>query len=47
MLISGEAGVGKTRLMEAFADRLRWQGVRVLWGRSYEFERALPYQPPC
>ena len=45
VLISGEAGVGKTRLVEAFADRLRWQGVRVLWGRSYEFERALPYQP--
>jgi len=45
VLISGEAGVGKTRLVEAFADRVRWQGVRVLWGRSFEFERALPYQP--
>lgn len=45
VLISGEAGVGKTRLVQEFADRLRWQGVRVLWGRCYEFERALPYQP--
>ncbi len=45
VLISGEAGVGKTCLVEAFADRLRWRSVRVLWGRSYEFERALPYQP--
>jgi ABC-type oligopeptide transport system substrate-binding subunit len=45
VLISGEAGVGKTRLVEAFADRLRWQGVRGLWGRCYEFERLLPYQP--
>jgi ABC-type oligopeptide transport system substrate-binding subunit/DNA-binding SARP family transcriptional activator len=44
-LISGEAGVGKTRLVEAFADRVRWEGVRVLWGRCYELERALPYQP--
>ncbi len=44
-LISGEAGVGKTRLIEEFANRLRWQGVRVLWGRCYEFERVLPYQP--
>jgi ABC-type oligopeptide transport system substrate-binding subunit/DNA-binding SARP family transcriptional activator len=45
VLISGEAGVGKTRLVQEFADRLRWQGVRVLWGRCYEFERVLPYQP--
>lgn len=45
VLVDGEAGVGKTRLMEEFADRLRWQGVRVLWGRCYEFERVLPYQP--
>jgi predicted ATPase len=37
--------VGKTRLVEEFADHLRWQGVRVLWGRCYEFERLLPYQP--
>ena len=44
-LISGEAGVGKTRLVEELANRLRWQGVRVLWGRCYEFERLLPYQP--
>ncbi len=45
LLISGEAGVGKTRLVQAFADQQRWQGVRVLQGRCYEFERLLPYQP--
>ncbi|MGC9333142.1 MAG: ABC transporter substrate-binding protein, partial [Anaerolineae bacterium] len=45
VLISGEAGVGKTRLVEEFAHRLRSQNVRVLWGRCYEFERMLPYQP--
>ena len=45
VLISGEAGGGKTRLVEGLAEHLRWQGARVLWGRSYEFERALPYQP--
>jgi ABC-type oligopeptide transport system substrate-binding subunit/DNA-binding SARP family transcriptional activator len=45
VIISGEAGVGKTRLVEEFADHLRWQGIRVLWGRCYEFERILPYQP--
>jgi ABC-type oligopeptide transport system substrate-binding subunit/DNA-binding SARP family transcriptional activator len=45
LLVHGEAGVGKTRLVEEFANHLRWQGVRVLWGRCYEFERLLPYQP--
>jgi oligopeptide transport system substrate-binding protein len=45
LLIGGEAGVGKTRLVEEFANCLHWQGVRVLWGRCYEFERVLPYQP--
>jgi ABC-type oligopeptide transport system substrate-binding subunit/DNA-binding SARP family transcriptional activator len=45
VLISGEAGVGKTRLVHEFAHRLRSQGARVLCGRCYEFERMLPYQP--
>jgi ABC-type oligopeptide transport system substrate-binding subunit/DNA-binding SARP family transcriptional activator len=45
VLIHGEAGVGKTRLVEELADHVRWQGVRVLWGRCYAFERILPYQP--
>jgi ABC-type oligopeptide transport system substrate-binding subunit/DNA-binding SARP family transcriptional activator len=45
VLVHGEAGVGKTRLVEELADHLRWQGVLVLWGRCYEFERLLPYQP--
>ncbi len=45
VLISGEARVSKSRLVEEFANRLRWQGIRLLWGRCYEFERVLPYQP--
>ena len=45
VLVRGEAGMGKTRLVEALAGELCWQGVRVLWGRCYEFERLLPYQP--
>jgi len=45
ILVNGEAGVGKTRLVEEFVNHLQWQGVRVLWGRCYEFERLLPYQP--
>jgi tetratricopeptide (TPR) repeat protein len=45
VLISGEAGVGKTRLGEEF---LRWahtQGVQTLYGRCYELENPLPWQP--
>lgn len=45
VLIEGEAGVGKTRLVQELANHLRWRGIRVLWGRCYEFERYLPYQP--
>jgi ABC-type oligopeptide transport system substrate-binding subunit/DNA-binding SARP family transcriptional activator len=45
VLMSGEAGVGKSFLAEEFANRLRFQGVRVLWGNCYEYGRALPYQP--
>nr|MBC7243856.1 AAA family ATPase [Chloroflexota bacterium] len=45
VLIEGEAGVGKTRLAQELANRLHWRGVRLLWGRCYEFERHLPYQP--
>ncbi len=45
VLIRGEAGAGKTRLVEEFSQRAGWQGGRVLWGRSFEFERILPYQP--
>ena len=45
VLLYGETGVGKTRLVETFADQLRSRGAAVLWGRCYEFERRLPFQP--
>ncbi len=45
VLMSGEAGVGKSLIAEECANRLRAQGVRVLWGNCYEYGRALPYQP--
>jgi ABC-type oligopeptide transport system substrate-binding subunit/DNA-binding SARP family transcriptional activator len=45
VLISGEAGVGKTRLVDELTRQLRWRGDCVLSGRCYEFERFLPYQP--
>ena len=45
ILIGGEAGIGKSCLIQTFAEYLRWEGSLVLWGRCYEFERFLPYQP--
>ncbi len=44
ILISGEAGVGKTRLTEEFEAMVRWHGGMVTRGRCYESERTLPYQ---
>jgi DNA-binding SARP family transcriptional activator len=38
MLISGEAGIGKTCLAESFAAHARDAGARVQWVRSYEDE---------
>ena len=35
-VISGSAGMGKTRLAEWTAERAREQGARVLWGRCWE-----------
>lgn len=45
VLVHGEAGVGKTRLMKEFADQVSWKAVPSFWGRCYQFERLLPYQP--
>jgi DNA-binding SARP family transcriptional activator len=45
VLVAGEVGIGKTCFLETFAKNLSNQGTRVLWGRCYEFEHLLPYQP--
>ncbi|HEX4491394.1 MAG TPA: AAA family ATPase [Acidimicrobiia bacterium] len=45
-LVAGEAGVGKTRLVQVLADEVTAQGGRVLTGACLELvERALPYGP--
>lgn len=44
-LVSGEAGVGKTRLVEEFAAGVRPQGVALLRTRCHALERDIPYQP--
>jgi hypothetical protein len=40
VVVSGEAGIGKTWLVEAFADRLAQEGWEVAWGRCHETSGA-------
>ncbi len=44
-LISGEAGIGKTRLAEALGEWVQRQGIAVLPARCYAAEGDLPYAP--
>jgi tetratricopeptide (TPR) repeat protein len=44
-LISGEPGIGKTRLAEQLTEEAHKQGVRVMWGRCSEGEGAPAYWP--
>jgi DNA-binding SARP family transcriptional activator len=43
-LVSGEPGIGKTRLVSEFAAEVGGQGAAVLYGRAEE-EALVPYQP--
>jgi hypothetical protein len=43
--MSGEAGIGKTRLADAFAVEAREQGIRAAWGRCWEAGGAPVYWP--
>ncbi|MDP9074247.1 MAG: AAA family ATPase [Actinomycetota bacterium] len=45
VLISGEAGIGKTRLVEELAALAIDQGALVAWGRADDVEGAPPYRP--
>lgn len=44
-LILGEAGIGKTRLLEEFAADQTRVGVPIFWGRAHEDEGSPPYWP--
>jgi len=44
-LVSGDAGVGKTRLVTELAARARQRGFTVLSGRCAELGDAVPYLP--
>ena len=45
VLVEGEPGIGKSRLMHEFSTYARSRGLRTLATRCYEIERAMPYQP--
>jgi DNA-binding SARP family transcriptional activator len=44
-LVTGEPGIGKSRLLAEFGQLAADRGVRVLTARCYEMERDLPYAP--
>jgi hypothetical protein len=44
-LLTGEAGIGKTRTVEELVRRASWPSARVLWGRAPEHAGAPSYWP--
>src|SRR5271168_1729751 len=44
-LLSGEPGIGKTRLSEEIAHEAAARGMRAIWGRSWEGGGAPAYWP--
>ena len=45
MLVAGEPGIGKTRLLEELAGLATARGARVLMGCCYEMEQNMAYAP--
>ena len=45
VLVSGEAGVGKTALVEDLAADATSAGCLVLWGHAYDVSAGPPYEP--
>jgi class 3 adenylate cyclase/tetratricopeptide (TPR) repeat protein len=43
VLVSGELGIGKTRLVEELAEYAEGEGAEVLWGRCFEGDWMPPY----
>ena len=44
-LIEGEAGAGKTRLLQEITRDAEWRGAQTLWGRCLEGTNQAPYAP--
>jgi DNA-binding SARP family transcriptional activator len=45
LLLTGEAGIGKTRIAEELSLEANAQEWSVAWGHAYEQERAIPFRP--
>ncbi|MBP8059146.1 MAG: tetratricopeptide repeat protein [Chloroflexi bacterium] len=45
ILLLGEAGIGKTRLLTELAEAAAWRGWQVAWGRGQEFTLPSAYAP--
>jgi DNA-binding CsgD family transcriptional regulator len=45
VVLSGEAGIGKTRLVREVADRAVTTGMRVRTGRAVQASAPIPYRP--
>jgi DNA-binding SARP family transcriptional activator len=45
VVVAGEAGIGKTRLVTAWANWATARGIDVLVGRAFETSSQLPYGP--
>ncbi len=45
VLVSGEAGIGKTTLVQDLAVDAQEHGMSILWGRAYDLSVTPPYGP--
>ncbi|HEY3062410.1 MAG TPA: BREX system ATP-binding domain-containing protein [Chloroflexota bacterium] len=45
LLVTGEAGIGKSRLVSELRERAVQRGLAVVQGHCFESDRALPYAP--
>ena len=45
VFVEGEAGIGKTRLLSAFAEGADWRGLMTAWGRGNPFGGPKRYAP--